>query len=101
MVHFVFELWGASVHAFRVFHGYCRNAAQPPHHVRMLLLHMLRALSVLHTDLAMAHTDVKLANILVKVMDESLSRDIECKLADFASVEEVVSLARFRGEYNN
>ena len=91
MVHLVFELCGASVGVFRVVHGCGRNAAQPPHHVRMLLTHVLRALYFLHTDLATAHNNVKLAHILVKFTNNSLSRGIDCKLADFGSVGEVAS----------
>ena len=85
------KLWCNSVDNFRSLNGYGRNGPQPPHHVRTLLLHVLRALSFLHTEFTIAHTDVKQANILVKFMNVSVSRDIECKLGDLDSVEEVAS----------
>ena len=45
----------------------------------------------------MVHTDVKLENILVKLADNSLSSDIECKLAGFGGAEEVLPLSILQG----
>ena len=88
-VHVVMELWGLSGDDYRESKGYGREDAQPANQVRRLLLHLCRALPFLHHGLGFAHTDVKLANILVIDTPESLIGDIDCKLADFGSVEEV------------
>ena len=88
-VHLVMELWGLSGDDYRISKGYGRGDAQPTNQVRRLLLHVCRALSFLHTGLGFAHTDVKLANILVTDTPGSLIGDIDCKLTDYGSVEEV------------
>ena len=88
-MHIVLELWGESGTELRRHKGFGRLVPQPTNHVRTLLLHLRRGLSYLRRGLGMSHTNVKLANILVIDKPGSLVCDIECKLADVGSVEEV------------
>ena len=53
-VHVVLELWGESGVGYRARKGYGRLDAQPANHVRMLVLHVCRALSFLHHRLGMS-----------------------------------------------
>ena len=91
-MHIVMELWGESGEKYRLRKGFGRLEPQSTTQVRTLLLHVCRALLYLHRTLGMAHTDVKLPNILVIDKPGSTVNDIECKLADVGSVEEVSPL---------
>jgi tRNA A-37 threonylcarbamoyl transferase component Bud32 len=91
-MHIVMELWGESGKQFRCRKGFGRLEPQSTTHVRTLLLHLCSGLSYLHRGLGMCHTDVKLDNILVIDKHGSTVDDIECKLADVGSVEEVSAL---------
>ena len=88
-MHIVMELWGESGEKYRLRKGFGRLEPQSTTHVRTLLLHVCRGLSYLHRGLGLCHTDLKLANILVIDKHGSRVNDIECKLADVGSVEEV------------
>lgn len=87
-MHIVLELWGKSGTSYRRHKGFGRMEVQPTNHVRVLLIHVCRALLNLHSGLGICHTDVKLDNILVIDKPGSLDGDIECKLADVGSAEE-------------
>jgi serine/threonine protein kinase len=91
-MHIVMELWGESGETYRRRKGFGRLEPQSTTQVRTLLLHVCRGLSYLHFGLGMCHTDVKLANILIIDKFGGFVNDIECKLADVGSVEEVTSL---------
>ena len=91
-MHIVMELWGESGEKSRLRKGFGRLDPQSTTHVRTLFLHLCSRLSYLHRGLGMCHTDVKLANILVIDKKGSTVNDIECKLADAGSVEEVSAL---------
>ena len=91
-MHIVMELWGEPGKQFRCRKGFGRLEPQPTTHVRTLLLHLCSGLSYLHRGLGMCHTDVKLDNILIIDKFGGFVNDIECKLADVGSVEEVTSL---------
>ena len=91
-MHIVMELWGESLASYRVRQGFDRVAPQSTTHIRTLILHVCRALSYLHRGLGMCHTDVKLDNILIIDKVDCLEKDIECKLADVGSVEEVTAI---------
>ena len=91
-LHIVLELWGESGEKYRHRKGFGRLDSQPTTHIRTLLEHLCRALSYLHNGLGLAHTDVKLQNILIVDKYGSLVNDIECKLADIGSAEEVAPL---------
>ena len=94
-MHIVMELWGESGETYRCRKGFGRLEPQSTTHVRTLLLHLCSGLSYLHRGLGMCHTDVKLANILVIDKHGSTVNDIECKLADVGSVEEVPALLNY------
>ena len=94
-MHIVMELWGESGETYRRRKGFGRLEPQSTTQVRALLLHVCRGLSYLHRGLGMCHTDVKLANILVIDKHGSTVNDIECKLADVGSVEEVSALLNY------
>ena len=88
-MHIVMELWGESGEKYRLRKGFGRLDPQSTTHVRTLLLHVCRGLSYLHRRLGMCQADVKLANILVIHKHGNTVNDIECKLVDVGSVEEV------------
>jgi hypothetical protein len=91
-MHIVLELWGESGDKYRSRKGFGRSQSQSTTHIRTLLQHLCCGLSYLHERLGMCHTDVKLANILIIDKFGGFVNDIECKLADVGSVEEVTSL---------
>ena len=91
-MHIVLELWAESGEIYRRRRGFGRSDSQSTTHIRTLLQHLCRALSYLHGGLGLAHTDVKLANILIIDKFGSFVNDIECKLADVGSAEEVTAL---------
>ena len=88
----VFEVYGIALDQFRTLKGYGREDAQPCGQIRKLVMHTCRALYYLHDTLRLLHTDVTLANIVVKVLTDSLSGAMPCRLAGFTLLEEACPL---------